>query len=158
MGKKYKLSQLLETEWNRSQISPAPPVQNPNPRIKQLSLLEELGWQPEESCSGANPPLCSGADLETPAVARVLAAPEQKTSAPEQKHWVETYHPSNRPQYQYFRYVWMEGRKLRHLHIKGGDTDNPKAIAMKQMVVRAIAIGMSPMEIQNLIKSAAQLL
>lgn len=141
MGKKYKLSQLLEAEWNRESFSPSPvpptaPIQNP--RIKQLSLLDELGWQPEKDCSGQA--VCP----------EQVVCPEQ--ACPEQKHWVETYSPSNRKQHSYYRYVWREGRKLRHLHLPGGNVDNQRAIALKERVENAIAIGMPPAIIEQMIK------
>ncbi len=49
-------------------------------------------------------------------------------SAPEHNHWVEEYSPSNRPGNLYYRYVWMEGRKLHHMHIRGGQVGKPRAI------------------------------
>lgn len=86
------------------------------------------------------------------------AAPEQKVvleqppipPAPEQKHWVETYTGSKRKAYYYYRYVWMEGRKLHHVHISGAAA-SLKAIAMKTLVEEAIALGKSPSQIIALI-------
>jgi hypothetical protein len=129
MARKHKLAQLLVEEWNRFVVAPAA-----RPGIKQLSILEELGWQPPKSCSGATP------------------APEQKSPAPEQTHWVETYSPSKRKAYSYYRYVWMEGRKLRHRHLPGGNVDSPRAMQLKERVELAIAARMSPAMIEQLIE------
>ena len=95
----------------------------------------------------------SGATLKTP-------APEQKVvleqppipSAPEQKHWVETYSPSKRKGYYYYRYVYREKGTLHHCHLKGGSSTSPCAQALKEKVIDAIALGKSPQEIVKLIK------
>ncbi len=79
---------------------------------------------------------CSGATFTAP--------------APEQKHWVEIYTGSKRKAYYYYRYVWMEGRKLHHVHI-GGAAKSDRAIAMKEKVESAIALGKSPTQIIALI-------
>lgn len=92
---------------------------------------------------------------------------EQEKNAPEQEkvciysnnlapehtycHWVEIYSPSNRKQHKYYRYCWMEGRKLRHLHIRGGSITNPVASAMKERVELAISSRLSPEEINILL-------
>lgn len=98
---------------------------NPTMAKYKLSDLIKSEWDKgRESCSG------------------VTSTPEQK-STPEQlpsSHWVETYHPSNRPQYTYYRYVWMEKQKMHHRHIKGSAA-SPKAIAMKEKVLDAIEHG-----------------
>lgn len=105
-----------------------------SPRSKEYLALLATDREPKN---------CSGATL--------ISAPEQL--APEQlRHWVETYSPSNRPQ-SYYRYVWMDGRKLRHRHIKGGDIHSTSAIALKAEVESAIASGKSPPEIEQLIRS-----
>ena len=95
----------------------------------------------------------SGATLKTP-------APEQKVvleqppipSAPEQKHWVEIYTGSKRKAYYYYRYVWMEGRKLHHVHISGA-ASSLKAKSTKQLVEDAIALGLYPTQIITLIQN-----
>lgn len=69
-------------------------------------------------------------------------------------HWVETYSPSNCDRYQYFRYVWMEGQKLRHRHIPGGNINSPQSRAARLFVCCAIASGKSPTEIVSLIISS----
>lgn len=73
--------------------------------------------------------------------------------APEQIHWLEIYSPGNRKDYSYYRYLWMEGRKLRHIHIPGGNTKSALTLIRKQEIERAIALGWWPSEIEDLIKS-----
>lgn len=89
--------------------------------------------------------------LEQPSCAVVKSAPEQ--SAPEQKHWVETYSPSKRKDYSYYRYVWMDGRRLRHIHIPGGNIHSAIVLYRKTEVEKAIALSMWASEIEDLIKS-----
>ena len=78
-------------------------------------------------------------------------------SAPEQKqlinHWVEEYFPSNRKRYKYFRYCWMVGRKINHIHIRGGNAATPLARCRKEYIQRQILTGSSPDEILQIIKN-----
>ena len=135
MTKKRTISDLIKDEF------------------KQQSLFY-IDAHRDELCSDWVIDSQSGATLKTP-------APEQKAvleqppiqSAPEQKHWVETYSPSKRKAYYYYRYVWMEGRQLRHKHLPGGNNSSPKAIAIKESVEGAIAQGNSPQQIITLIQS-----
>lgn len=74
-------------------------------------------------------------------------------TCPEQKHWIETYSPSKRRGYSYYRYVWRERGKLHHRHLPGGNVRSLCARALKERVESAIADGLSPVEIEQLIKS-----
>lgn len=65
------------------------------------------------------------------------------------KHWIEIYPKKTK---HYYRYVYREKGKLHHLHIPGGNTTNPKAIALKEKVVGAIAAGNTPDQIEQLIR------
>ena len=65
------------------------------------------------------------------------------------KHWIEVYPKKTK---HYYRYVWREKGKLHHLHIPGGNTTNPNAIALKEKVESAIAQGMTPHRIVQLIR------
>lgn len=90
----------------------------------------------EPAClSGATPEPIPGADRVAP-----------------DKHWVETYSPAKRDD-TYYRYVWMSGRKLHHIHIKGGNTKKALATARKEQVEGAIQAGTSPLEIEATIRS-----
>lgn len=135
MAKKRTLSQLIRQEYEQKLLF------NPD------SYSE---YSPDWAVES-----CSGAEYKT-------AAPEQKVvleqpltePAPEQKHWVESYRPSSRKTYYYYRYVWMEGRILKHKHLPGGNNTSPKAIATKELVENAISLGTSPQEIIALIAGA----
>jgi hypothetical protein len=66
-------------------------------------------------------------------------------------HWVERYWVERgTKKYWYYRYTWMEGRKLHRVYI-GSITSN-KAKAKKQAAEYAILDGQSPHEIKQLIR------
>ncbi|MBU7587254.1 MAG: hypothetical protein KAF91_31145 [Nostoc sp. TH1S01] len=78
-------------------------------------------------------------------------------SAPEQCHWVEKYTVIRYgKQHYYYRYVWMSGRKLHHVHIPGGNVKSAIAIRRKQAIEEAIADGQSPANIEKLIRQQRQ--
>ena len=93
-----------------------------------------------QDMSGATPDSVSGADLTG-----------TQKSAPD-IHWLETYTPAKRKD-SYYRYVWMEGRKLHHLHIRGGGVSKALAMQRKQQIEAAIKSGKSPAQIEQMIKS-----
>ena len=65
-------------------------------------------------------------------------------------HFIEQYWVQRKDKkYYYFRYIWMEGRKMRRRHI--GSVKSPKALALEQEVRNAIASGKSVSEIVELI-------
>ncbi len=140
MAKKRTLSQLIREEYEQKLLFNTDTYTDYSP-----------DWAGES---------CSGATLKTPAPEHIASALEQlavleqtpNQSALIQKHWVETYRPSSRKTYYYYRYVWMEGRQLRHKHLPGGSNSNPKAIALKALVEEAIALGKSPYQIIALIQ------
>ncbi|BCL34243.1 hypothetical protein [Nostoc sp. MS1] len=75
-------------------------------------------------------------------------------SAPEQSHWVEKYTVVRYgSEHYYYRYLWMEGRKLHHVHIPGGNVRSAIAIGRKEKVESAIADGETPQTIEKLIRS-----
>lgn len=79
--------------------------------------------------------------------------PNTNKTAPEQSHWVEKYTVTRYgTEHYYYRYLWMEGRKLHHVHIGGGNVKSAIAIARKQQVEAAIKDGQTPTEIKKLIK------
>ncbi|WP_427159415.1 DUF4102 domain-containing protein [Aliinostoc sp. HNIBRCY26] len=86
----------------------------------------------------------------------VLEQDKQNTikSAPEQSHWVEKYTVIRYgKEHYYYRYLWMSGRKLHHVHIPGGNVKSAIAIGRKSAVEAAIADGQTPTEIKKLIHS-----
>lgn len=74
--------------------------------------------------------------------------------APEQSHWIEKY-PVTRygKEHYYYRYLWMSGRKIHHVHIPGGNVESAIAKSRKSQVEAAIADGATPVEIKQLIRS-----
>lgn len=85
---------------------------------------------------------------------------EQVTSdtlkvAPEQIHWTEEYWVErNHKKYYYWRYCWMEGRKIRRCHI--GSVRSHRALLKKEAVLGAIALGQSPQEIKQIVIDCAR--
>lgn len=66
-------------------------------------------------------------------------------------HWVEKYWVERSGnKYWYYRYMWMEGRKLHRVYI--GSENSPRAKRKKQAVEFAIADGQTPTEIKKLIQ------
>lgn len=77
------------------------------------------------------------------------AAPEHEG---ESTHWVEKYWVERgSKKYWYFRYMWMEGRKLKRKHL--GSVTSTKARMKKVIVEEAILDGLSPSEIIVLIEN-----
>lgn len=105
---------------------------------KQLPHMKELE-SVDKSCSG------NGSSRTDNLL------PEQLPSGG-RKHWVETYSPSKRKGYTYYRYVWIDSGKLKHLHLPGGNVKSTDAIALKEKVESAIALSKSPATIEQLIK------
>jgi len=52
---------------------------------------------------------------------------------------------------QYFRFSYRDGSKMRHIHIRGGNTDSPIAQAKVREVRSLLAAGVSPAEIATLL-------
>ncbi len=66
-------------------------------------------------------------------------------------HWIEKYWVERvGNKYWYYRYTWMEGRKMHRVYI--GSVRSPKAQLKKQAVMEAIALELSPQEIKQLIR------
>jgi hypothetical protein len=54
---------------------------------------------------------------------------------------------------EYFRFSYREGSRMRHIHIRGGNTDSPIAQAKVQEVRSLLASGVSPAEIAAMLKA-----
>ncbi|MGM3305094.1 hypothetical protein ACSQ6I_03765 [Anabaena sp. WFMT] len=68
--------------------------------------------------------------------------------------WVEPYYVKRSgSKYWYYRYCYYQ-KKIKHVHIPGGKVNSEKSELMKQMVEKAIALGNSPAQIEQMIKSA----
>lgn len=131
MALKNRIDQLIRDEWNK-----APAFKELVPEFNSTQSLA----QTTQNRSGVN------ATKFTPERNHVITAP----------HWVETYAPSNCDKYEYYRYVWMEGQKLRHRHIPGGNIHATRATALKNKVDWAIAQKLSPNAIVEIIKSSTR--
>ncbi|WP_414625193.1 hypothetical protein [Calothrix sp. CCY 0018] len=81
---------------------------------------------------------------------------DTKKTAPqherESTHWVEKYWVERGcTKYWYFRYMWMEGRKIKRKYL--GSVTSTKARYKKVIVEEAILDGLSPSEIVDLIEN-----
>lgn len=54
---------------------------------------------------------------------------------------------------QYFRFSYRDGKRMRHLHIPGGNTRNPEAIERAKRVMAFINQGATPSQVRSLIES-----
>lgn len=122
--------------------------------VHEANILEQrlTHLSADKECSGVSNPPAAPEQKECSGAAESDTRQESHKFAPEQIHWIETYSPGKRKGYSYYRYVWMEGRKLRHMHLPGGNVDNPKAIALKERVEEAMGAGWPPSAVEQLIK------
>lgn len=79
--------------------------------------------------------------------ARVSELPELRKT-----QWVEQY--CVKTKFFYYRYCYYDNRtrKIYHIHIPGGNYQSAVAIQRKQMIEKAIALGKTPIQIQNFIR------
>lgn len=104
----------------------------------------------QKVCSGPGSNPCTESVFAT----EQFSGPEQIYPGPEHRHWTETYSPANRKSHTYYRYMWREGRRIKHIHIPGGSALKASRAQLNWLAVeRAIASGQSPSEIIQLIKS-----
>jgi hypothetical protein len=54
---------------------------------------------------------------------------------------------------EYFRFSYRDGARMRHIHIRGGNTDSPIAQAKVAEVRSLLAAGISPAEIAAMLKT-----
>lgn len=54
---------------------------------------------------------------------------------------------------EYFRFSYRAGTKVRHIHIRGGNTDSPIAQAKVQEVRSQLAAGIPPAEIAAMLRN-----
>src|SRR6476661_4641814 len=71
---------------------------------------------------------------------------------------ISTYRPRGTARSgKYFRLSYREGGRVRHLHIKGGNTDSPIAQEKVQEVRSLLAAGIAPAEIATMLKAPPKL-
>ena len=92
-------------------------------------------------------------ELESPckSVGEQVTSDTQKTAPQHDTHWIEEYwveRCSNK--YWYYRYCWMQGRKIHRCYL--GSVRCRKAQGRKEEVEIAIADGLTPVEIEKLIR------
>ena len=67
---------------------------------------------------------------------------------------ISTYHPRGTARSgEYFRFSYRDGFRMRHIHIRGGNTDSPIAQAKVAEVRSLLAAGMAPAEIAAMLKT-----
>jgi hypothetical protein len=67
---------------------------------------------------------------------------------------VSTYRPRGTARGgEYYRLSYKDGRRVRHVHIRGGNTDSPIAQAKVQEVRSLLAAGVSPAEIAAMLRN-----
>lgn len=85
------------------------------------------------------------------------SSPKQKRSrdpsnATRWKHWTEIYWVRRgNKKHQYYRYVWMEGRKIHRIHLPGGNIHSASAQLLLHETELAITSGATPHQIQEMI-------
>jgi hypothetical protein len=68
---------------------------------------------------------------------------------------ISTYRPRGTARSgEYFRFSYRDGSRMRHIHIRGGDTDSPIAQAKVQELRSLLAAGISPAEIATMIRNS----
>ncbi|MEH1807556.1 DUF4102 domain-containing protein [Nostoc sp.] len=84
-------------------------------------------------------------------VGEQVATDTQKSAPQHDTHWIEKYWVERATnKYWYFRYCWMTGRKINRLYL--GSVDSIIAKRKKADIETAIADGLTPVEIEKLIR------
>ena len=67
---------------------------------------------------------------------------------------ISTYRPRGTARSgEYFRLSYREGSRMRHIHIRGGNTDSPIAQAKVQEVRSLLAAGIAPAEVAAMLRT-----
>lgn len=162
MALKNRIDQLIRDEWNK-------------PEIAQLTLwdaletndqkMEVLGSEYSGESGGRNsstphlssPNTSNGSCVTTNRVTHEPTHEPKPKPTHEPTQWVQEYHvTSHGKKHKYYRYCYLTqpgkiGSCVR-VHLPGGNTQNPKAIALKEKVELAIAQRISPAVIEELIR------
>jgi hypothetical protein len=68
---------------------------------------------------------------------------------------ISTYRPRGTARSgEYFRFSYRDGSRMRHIHIRGGNTDSPIAQAKVAEVRSLLAAGISPAEIAAMLRNS----
>jgi hypothetical protein len=95
-------------------------------------------------------------DVLEDAIINISELPEQeKQDHPEHRktQWVEKYSVKRGgTKHWYYRYCYFQNNRITHVHIPGGNSSNAIAISRRKMIERAIALGKTPLQIENFIR------
>ena len=111
---------------------------------RELANLEEvrLALAPTDKIDSLTPVEPAVSESNFPADSEYLAI-----------NAVGTYRPGGTARSgQYYRLSYKKGSRVRHIHIRGGNTDSPIAQAKVQKVRSLLAAGITPAEIAHLLK------
>lgn len=130
-------SDNIESERDELPETEACPSPQPSQDFHHLIQPSEKGVAPEHDQSVREQHLCK-------------SAPEHKQLGIQ---WVEEYWVKRSgKQHYYYRFCWMDGRKIRHKHIGGGNVNSPTATYRKLIVEASLDTATSG-EIVDLINS-----
>ncbi len=117
----------------------------PDYRDWEIDGGDDPDWGPRND-SGATPKNDSGAT--GPPLAPESTS-EPSIDAPESNGYLETYRPggSARSDRLYYRYCYRDGNRITHIHIPGGNVNNPIAQKRADRVREMIRAGKPPEEI-----------
>lgn len=146
-----KISGTYDISWDNpdTQVPPHAPksVREQVTFDAESSIIET---ERDESPSGKASPLQSfehsnqkSPDIVAPEHSPCVLEQLFDQSAPEHKQlgiqWVEKYWVKRSgKQHYYYRFCWMEGRKIYHKHIGGGNVNSPAAIYRKLIIESAL--------------------
>ncbi|MCC3469899.1 MAG: hypothetical protein JGK37_29165 [Microcoleus sp. PH2017_06_SFM_O_A] len=66
---------------------------------------------------------------------------------------ISTYRPRGTARSgEYFRFSYRDGSRMRHIHIRGGNTDSPIAQARVEKVRSLLAAGISAVEVVGMLR------
>ncbi|MDZ8067767.1 MAG: DUF4102 domain-containing protein [Nostoc sp. DedQUE08] len=119
-----------------------------NPVYTYDPFWDELAPQNSHSVGGQI------SDSESPckSVGEQVVTDTQKSAPQHDTHWIEEYWVERCSiKYWYYRYCWMQGRKIHRLYL--GSVNSAIARSKKADVELAISDGQSPQEIEELIRS-----
>ena len=70
---------------------------------------------------------------------------------------ISTYQPRGTARSgEYFRFSYRAGSRMRHIHIRGGNTDSPIAQAKVAEVRSLLAVGIPPIEIAKMLRTSGR--
>jgi hypothetical protein len=122
-----------------------------NPHINQWGFLypDEVSLIPAPIDSVTTVSTVSVTESITePGVTESIAEPDDSVTKA-----ISTYRPKGTARSgEYFRFSYRDGSKVRHIHIRGGNTDSPIAQAKVEEVRSALAAGVPAVEIVKMLR------